>query len=474
MKRLLFSLFILACSFSTVAQIKTIVPPKIKLADSRDKVYRCIFANGNVLQIDKSFWNLKASKNNLNFYLFDSNGKPIKESLFTMDTAPFDGGLVENIQYFNNMVYLATYRKDDGKGYRFYSIDDKLNITLLADYGSGYSLYGDENVSIVSPDGNIILIGYSLFDKNMSYLGNCKTFGPEEWESIESTREQQRYIDNEGNIFFSSIYTPKEGKVNRFKGTKEAGWVVCKRNFKTGELLGFDIVPYYKGTTPQEKSVFVGNDGTHVYALIQGHTLVVLNEKTFELEKVIEIDWSALPKASDVKNLDQMLASNIKYVPNHGFLLTLSEYKVLSGSGYQELRKYGLSNLVLINSEGKFSDITTIGSGGSEGDNTYDHLEGMTDIRDGQLEFYCVKTQTNMDILASGEYATSSNIEKNGTKTSKVFQVKKDLASGKITYKEIVGVPLSGYSSYNGHFNETHGVLRGWDNGNIDHCFFKR
>lgn len=474
MKRLLFSLFILASSFSIVAQIKTIVPPKIKLADSRDKVYRCIFANGNVLQIDKSFWNLKASKNNLNFYLFDSSGKLIKESLFTMDTAPFDGGYVPNVQFYNNTAYMATLSRDDDKGYRLYSIDDKLNISMLADYSAGHSLNGDESVSIVSPDGNIILIGSSLFDRNMNFLGKGETFGPEEWESIESIREQQRYIDNEGNIFFSSIYTPKEGKVNRFKGTKEAGWVVCKRNFKTGELLGFDIVPYYKGTTPQEKSVFVGNDGTHVYALIQGHTLVVLNEKTFELEKVIEIDWSALPKASDVKNLDQMLASNIKYVPNHGFLLTLSEYKVLSGSGYQELRKYGLSNLVLINSEGKFSDITTIGSGASEGDNTYDHLEGMSDIRDGQLEFYCVKTQANMDILASGDYATSSNIEKNGTKTSKVFQVKKDLATGKMTYKEIVGVPLSGYSSYNGHFNESHGVLRGWDNGQIDHCFFKR
>jgi hypothetical protein len=90
------------------------------------------------------------------------------------------------------------------------------------------------------------------------------------------------------------------------------------------------------------------------------------------------------------------------------------------------------------------------------------------------LEFYCVKTQANMDILASGDFATSSKIEKNGAKTSKVFQVKKDLISGKVTYKEIVGVPLSGYSSYNGHFNESHGVLRAWDNGRIDHVFFKR
>lgn len=474
MKRVLFLLFILASSFSTIAQIKSIVPPKIKLSDSRDRVYRCIFANGNVLQIDKSFWNLKASKNNLNFYLFDASGKQIKESLFTMATAPFDGGIVENIQFYNNTVYLSTYSKDDDRGYRLYSIDDKLNITMLADYSAGYALYGDENVSIVSPDGNMILIGSSLFDKNMSYLGNCKAFGPEEWESMESTREQQRYIDNEGNLFFSSIYTPKEGKVNRFKGTKEVGWVVCKRNFKTGELLGLDIVPYYKGTTPQEKSVSIGNDGTHVYALIQGHTLVVLNEKTFELEKVIEIDWSVLPKATDVNNLDQMIASNIKYVPNHGFLLTLREYKVLSGSGYQELRKYGLTNLVLIDSEGKFADITTISSGSGEGDNDYDQLEWMTDIRDGQLEFYCVKTQANMDILASGDFATSSKIEKNGAKTSKVFQVKKDLTSGKIAYKEIVGVPLSGYSSYNGHFNESHGVLRAWDNGRIDHVFFKR
>jgi len=471
--KILFSLFV-CISLISQAQIAAVIPSKIKLADSRDKVHRCSFANGNILQIDKSFWNLKASKNNLNFYLFDSKGKQLKEALFTMETAPFDGGLVDDIYFYNNKVLFTTYRRDKDNGHRFYSVDDQLNIKMLIDYNSDCSFGTNSGEFMISPDGNTLAFGGAQFDKELKFLGNCSALTQAEWDVIEGVRIQQNYIDNQGNVFFSCIFTPKEGKVNRFKGTREVGWIVGKRDKKTNELLAYDIVPHYKGTTPQDKSVFVGNDGKHVYALIQGHTLVVLNESNFELEKVIDIDLSVLPRSSEGKNFDKTKAYQIKFIPGHGFLLTMEEYKVISGSGYMETTKSGLTNLILVDLNGKIADITTLHSGVAEGNSSYDQLSTMADIRDGQLEFYCIKTQSNMDKLASGEYASAESLDKNSAKESKVFQVKKNLSTGKMTYKEIAGVPLSGYSSYSGYFDEIYGVLKGWDNGKIDHVFFKR